>query len=52
MQGKKNIALVTGRLRNGIGFETALILARNGFIIGINWQKKNGLKHSESIIPG
>ncbi|MGB0027336.1 MAG: SDR family NAD(P)-dependent oxidoreductase, partial [Nitrososphaeraceae archaeon] len=30
MQGKKNIALVTGS-SSGIGFETALILARNGF---------------------
>ncbi len=30
MQGKKNIALVTGS-SSGIGFETALLLARNGF---------------------
>src|SRR5215831_2719858 len=30
MQGEKNVALVTGS-SSGIGFETALLLARNGF---------------------
>jgi NAD(P)-dependent dehydrogenase (short-subunit alcohol dehydrogenase family) len=32
MQGEKNVALVTGS-SSGIGFETALLLARNGFHI-------------------
>jgi NAD(P)-dependent dehydrogenase (short-subunit alcohol dehydrogenase family) len=30
MQDEKNVALVTGS-SSGIGFETALLLARNGF---------------------
>ena len=30
MQGEKNVALVTGS-SSGIGFETAMLLARNGF---------------------
>ena len=30
MQGEKNVALVTG-CSSGIGFETAILLARSGF---------------------
>jgi len=30
MQGEKNVALVTGS-SSGIGFETAILLARSGF---------------------